>query len=496
MALIKIAWRNIREHKVKTFIIGIIVTLGITILVTGNSMMETAARGIRKNYIENYTGHLIVTGESDMNLTLLGAMDINSFNEAMPVVPHYSEIKEFAASLPEVEAVSGQAAGRAQISYGEDNRSFTILFGIEPGEYAAMFPGNIDILDGEFLTPGVKGILLSKRVAKRMNNGDGAEIKAGDKVLLTGFSAGAGAKIRELNVTGIFRFKSSNVQLDMVSLIDIDSLRALNGMTLGAELEVETTKEETNLIETFDGTSPSASEDDMFGSDIVEAVDEESGKHTSENLDSILGDIAERELYSQVDSGAWHFLLIKLKSQDFISKVKAELISFFREKGLLADIADWKSGAGPMGQMADVIQIVFNAVVLIIAVVAVIIIMNTLVISVTERIPEIGTMRALGAQKGFVRKMIIIETTMISTAAGLIGIVLGSAILFILGKTGIEAPNIFFEIIFGGKILYPAVSLPSIAMSLAIIVGIGILASLYPVSIALRIQPVRAIQAA
>ena len=53
--------------------------------------------------------------------------------------------------------------------------------------------------------------------------------------------------------------------------------------------------------------------------------------------------------------------------------------------------------------------------------VAVIIMMNTLVISVIERTGEIGTMRALGARKGFVWKMFLVETLTIAVVFGLIG---------------------------------------------------------------------------
>jgi putative ABC transport system permease protein len=52
----------------------------------------------------------------------------------------------------------------------------------------------------------------------------------------------------------------------------------------------------------------------------------------------------------------------------------------------------------------------------------------------------------------------------------------------------------FFEIIFGGKVLYPVISVSSVTISLIVIILIGIVASLYPVSVALKIQPVKAIQ--
>jgi putative ABC transport system permease protein len=173
----------------------------------------------------------------------------------------------------------------------------------------------------------------------------------------------------------------------------------------------------------------------------------------------------------------------------------AQLNRWFTTEGIEARAVDWKVASGGFGSLADTIQIVFNVLILIIAVVAIIIIMNTLVISVIERTGEIGTMRALGAQKRTVRRMFVLETLSISVVFGMIGVAVGAITIGILNLTGLPAPNPFFEILFGGKVLHPALPLSSLLYALGIIVAIGIVASLYPVSVALRIQPVQAIQA-
>jgi putative ABC transport system permease protein len=174
--------------------------------------------------------------------------------------------------------------------------------------------------------------------------------------------------------------------------------------------------------------------------------------------------------------------------------VKKQLDSYFTKEGIDATVMDWQESAGAIGTLSSAVKIVFNVLVLIIAIVAIIIIiMNTIVISVTERVPEIGTMRAVGAKKGFIFRLILTEVMIIVLVFGLIGIGLGASLLVVLNLTGIEAANMFFEIIFGGKVLHPVLSGQAMAMALDVIGSIGILASLYPIAIALRIQPVRAI---
>jgi putative ABC transport system permease protein len=91
--------------------------------------------------------------------------------------------------------------------------------------------------------------------------------------------------------------------------------------------------------------------------------------------------------------------------------------------------------------------------------------------------------------------MFVFETLSISVVFGLIGVAVGAIVIGILNLTGVAAPNQFFEILFGGEVLHPALPLSSLLYALGIMVLIGIVASLYPVAVALKIQPVQAIQA-
>ena len=105
-----------------------------------------------------------------------------------------------------------------------------------------------------------------------------------------------------------------------------------------------------------------------------------------------------------------------------------------------------------MSQLADGFKTVFN-VVSVIAIVAVIIIMNTLVTSVTERIAEIGTMRAIGVHKGFVRHMIGAETVTLAFVFGGAGVAFALVLLSILGATGIRASRVPAHPVRGARFL-------------------------------------------
>ena len=145
--LFRIAFRNLKEHKAKTLIIGIIIALGITIMILGNSLMETAARGLRKSFIENYTGHLMISAETRDPVSLFGFQS-RAGNEEIPRIPDYQRILAFLSAQPEVVLYSAQVSSFALIDLEEKGNSFTILFGIEPESYRRMFPDSIVLKEG------------------------------------------------------------------------------------------------------------------------------------------------------------------------------------------------------------------------------------------------------------------------------------------------------------------------------------------------------------
>jgi ABC-type antimicrobial peptide transport system permease subunit len=66
-------------------------------------------------------------------------------------------------------------------------------------------------------------------------------------------------------------------------------------------------------------------------------------------------------------------------------------------------------------------------------------------------------------------------------------------VLAVISAVGIPASNEFLQILFAGPELRPELDPAAIWQSLLVTIGIGILAHLYPVSVALKISPRRAI---
>ncbi len=491
MILLKIAFRNLREHKIKTLIIGSLIALGIAFLVVGNSVIQTVTRGMEQTYTDNFTSDIIFRNTSDDSVVFIGG-----FGGRIPALENIEEIEAQLAEHEAVEIYTPMLTGAGTISQNDEILSFSLFWSVKTDEYRAMFADSFTLLEGEDLQEGERGIVISKAVIDDVLKEEDIELKIGDVIQLASVNDITGAKIREVPIIGIGEYKNTAGALERISFVDASTLRSLNGLTAfkASDTEVvEEAPEEDISEDSLFGESSSLEaglEDDLFGGDLV--ADAEGG--SSLDFDNILGDVSVREQFLALDNNAWHFMLVKLKDGFSTNRVKKE---FEASTPLIAEnavVENWKFGAGFFAGLASAFAIILNILIAVVALVAIIIIMNTLVISVTERFGEIGTVRAIGGQRGFVRSMITLEVLMITIVFGIIGILVGVAIVALFNNLGITAPNDFLEIFFGGPVLKPTLSSISIVISFAVMIIIGLVASLYPVSVALGISPVKAMQ--
>jgi len=108
-----------------------------------------------------------------------------------------------------------------------------------------------------------------------------------------------------------------------------------------------------------------------------------------------------------------------------------------------------------------------------------IVIMNIMLVSVTERTREIGLRKALGATRRDVLGQFLIESTTLSLIGGVIGLVLGVAFALLLG---LATPLPVF------------VSPLAIVLGLATSTGVGVFFGAYPASRAARLDPIESLR--
>ncbi len=106
-------------------------------------------------------------------------------------------------------------------------------------------------------------------------------------------------------------------------------------------------------------------------------------------------------------------------------------------------------------------------------------VMNIMLVSVTERIREIGLRKALGATPGVIRRQFLVEASMLGLLGGVVGVVLGIVGAQVLPSL-IGQPVAVSLLATGGAIL----------VSLALGIGFGV----YPADRAARLTPIDALR--
>jgi putative ABC transport system permease protein len=108
-----------------------------------------------------------------------------------------------------------------------------------------------------------------------------------------------------------------------------------------------------------------------------------------------------------------------------------------------------------------------------------IVIMNIMLVSVTERTREIGVRKALGAKRADILSQFLIESATMSLVGGMIGVVVGVAVAKI------------FTLVIGWE---TDVAVWSVLAGLAVAIGVGVFFGVYPAQKAAKLDPITALR--
>nr|AOE10680.1 multidrug ABC transporter, ATP-binding protein [uncultured bacterium] len=111
---------------------------------------------------------------------------------------------------------------------------------------------------------------------------------------------------------------------------------------------------------------------------------------------------------------------------------------------------------------------------------------NILLITVKERTKEIGIRRAIGATPKSIRQQIVLESVFLTTVAGMLGIIFGSIVLFIIDTAFGQGED--------AALVNPTVDIPIILIAFATLIVLGTLIGLIPAHMATVVKPIEALR--
>ncbi len=112
---------------------------------------------------------------------------------------------------------------------------------------------------------------------------------------------------------------------------------------------------------------------------------------------------------------------------------------------------------------------------------------NALLMSVTERFREIGTMKCLGALSSFIRRLFLIESALIGLCGSLAGMALGGLLPIAVYGFSFGFPLVLGQLNYG-------LLLAAAAGSVAVGVLLAMVAAIYPANFAARMVPATALR--
>lgn len=499
----KISWRNLFKHKVKSIVIGIIIILGAFLMTIGNGILSGMDKGFSENIVNSFTGDLVIVSKEQKADDVLFGMQVSPIE----IFENYKGIINFLDNESMIDSHLSVAKGYALILNEGSGILDTYLIGIEIEKYEKMFPNNIRIVKGENLKKDEGGLLLTE-VSRDLFYDftgtwyfpEGEEIdeeklpeaaklkidkliKKQDMVFMGVSDTNDSSDVR-VAIKGMIKFKSLNKIWGYFNFVDIDSYRECYGYTMGADT-FDLSDSQKEII-----SEDEINFDDMFSEDMFEDYSSTEEDYSIENIKSATKRSGAK---IQTDSDAYNLIFVKLKDKKNVNKQIEQLNKKFDEEGLHIRAIHWKKAMGVFGSMAGLIKTALNVFVIFLFFVAAIIIMNTISMSVLERSAEIAMMRAVGAQRSFIILTSLTETAILIFVFGIIGILLGFVGITLISIAGITTDNDMLQLLYGGDKFTPIITIADFIIGLIILSLVTIISVISPLLVAIKIKPLDAI---
>lgn len=181
-------------------------------------------------------------------------------------------------------------------------------------------------------------------------------------------------------------------------------------------------------------------------------------------------------------------MAISVDSLENIDRIKANLIAQLDSK---FEVHDWQEILPFFRDVLFRQKFLMGLISLVLLILVLFIIVNTMLMSVFERVREIGTMLSVGVKQGQILQIFVLEALTLGTIGAAMGVVFGTSLVYWFGIKGIS-----FESAMGFQesTLYTKITIEFVIATFLIAAVCSCLAGLFPAWKASRLNPVDALR--
>jgi putative ABC transport system permease protein len=484
MILYKLALRNLARTRKNSLVLIALVTVGVCLFVLGEAVLASATGGIREEFQNAYTGDIAIRAKFERKFGVFGfSMPMIGEYEEMPSLPQTPEVKKLLSSTPGVESFASLVSGAALLESSGGYQAKVPVFGVDGLSYFQLFP-DLRFSLGAAPSGGEAWIILPKSRADEIEKAEKRKLAVGETLQFT-MASGTAFTIRAVRLAGIVETPIKGNEETAAVYTDPTTLRSLLGLPLGTE--------EAGAPKAASQGDASAEIDALFAA--PDAAEAEASGPTGVDLVEHYLDQRTTSLRVDPEKGAWHFVLVRAKPGFSQALALNEINRSLKAAGIQAEAVGWLSVAGLNASLLFLLKTIFEIGIGVLAGIVVLVLTNGLAFAVMEQTKEIGTMRAMGAQRSFVSRLYFLQSLFLVLAGAVLGAAAAFLLLAAIGRVGIPITNSYLFMLFGVSRLKPAFSGLSLLYSLGGALAVAAAASLYPIHLATKLTVAQTMEA-